>query len=75
VIYVKEYYKMITDCQHLYCAKCILNCIKQTGVCPKDNFPISLGQLIEPIKLVQNMLEDFKIKFDFESDGCQQVLV
>ncbi len=61
---------MIRDCEHLFYCKCI----KEIGVCPKNGFPLSPSQLVEPIKLIINMLKDFRIKCEFKSDGCQQVL-
>jgi hypothetical protein len=68
---------MIRDCKHLFCCKCIHEYIKEIGVCPKDGFPLSPSQLVEPIKLVKNMLRvcviviHFKKVFDIL---CRKIL-
>ena len=63
---------VIKKCQHFFCAKCIRNQMKISAVCPKDHNLLSFSQLIEPQKLILNLLNDLKIKCEFI--GCEEVL-
>jgi hypothetical protein len=65
---------MTSDCQHLFCQKCIRDCLKQQAICPLDRTKISLSRLEEPVRIIKNLLKQLKIKCDFESEGCKQVI-
>ena len=65
---------MISSCQHLYCSKCIRDCIKVHGVCPQDRSPVSIVKLVEPIRLVKNLINKLKIRCKTSSGGCDSVL-
>ena len=65
---------MVANCQHLFCSKCIRDCIKVHGICPQDRSPVSINKLVEPIRLVRNLINKLKIRCKSNSDGCDRVL-
>ena len=63
---------MISSCEHLYCSKCIRDCIKIHGVCPQDRSKVSITKLVQSLRIVKNLLNKLKIRCNFED--CQRVL-
>jgi hypothetical protein len=73
---------MVSHCEHLYCSQCIRECVKVRGVCPQDRSRITINQLVEPPRIVNNLLNKLRIKCRTGSgsgggggQGCQEVLL
>lgn len=63
---VLENPKVIKQCNHIYCNRCIQKWLKNYQCCPEDKEPISQQDLIEPFLHYKTVYESLKVKCDYE---------
>lgn len=63
-----------TPCDHIFCRKCIVDCIRRTRRCPKSGQPLAEEQLQGAQGFMKNMYDRLQIHCDFASDGCDAVV-
>ena len=66
---------MVTHCcRQTYCSDCINKWIEAFNTCPNDRQPLNRNGLSQPSNALINLFNKLKIKCDFHSNGCQQIL-
>jgi hypothetical protein len=61
-------------CRQTFCEDCIKSWLRSHNLCPFDRQPITSQQLLQPQRLVTNILDKLDIRCSFESNGCKEVL-
>ena len=65
----------IRQCEHCFCSSCVHEWLKHQAVCPVDRNPVSpLDDLIQPPRILRNLLARLKISCDNKEFGCTVVV-
>lgn len=65
----------IRQCEHCFCSSCIHEWLKHQAVCPVDRNPVSpLDDLIQPPRILRNLLARLKISCENKEFGCTVVV-
>jgi hypothetical protein len=62
-------------CRQTYCNECILEWLNENNICPQDRSNLKSEALIQPPRLVINMLNKLQIKCSFLENGCKEVVL
>ena len=60
-------------CRQTFCKSCIEEWLKTQNTCPNDRKFLSRDQLIQPPRLVLNLLNNIQIKCKYEGKGCEAI--
>ena len=60
-------------CRQTYCKDCIWEWVSMRKTCPNDRKPLSKKALKPVPRVLVNLLENMKIKCNYEWDGCSHV--
>ncbi|KAH9399776.1 E3 ubiquitin-protein ligase NRDP1 [Tyrophagus putrescentiae] len=63
-----------THCDHLFCAACINDWLRQNRTCPIDRGPLRACMLRPPARALRNLINRLPIHCDFRAEGCPEVL-
>lgn len=63
-----------SSCDHLFCAKCIKDWLKQSSKCPVDRKYLSENMLRKPPKLISNLISKMEIRCLHSKAGCDWIL-
>lgn len=58
-------------CRQTYCSDCIKEWLAFGNSCPNDRKPLNMNQLIPAPRIVTNLMNNLKIKCDFQTNGCK----
>ncbi len=61
-------------CRKTYCFDCINDWILDNNSCPNDRNLLSNNDLIRPSKITINLLSKLRIRCDYQSMGCEEVI-
>ena len=61
-------------CRQTYCSQCINFWLSSHNTCPLDQKYLTISQLSSSPRIILNLLNNMKIKCDFESIGCKTVI-
>ena len=61
-------------CRQTYCSDCINKWLEEHNTCPNDRQRLNRNGLSQPPRAFVNLFNNLKIKCDFHSNGCQQIL-
>lgn len=65
----------IRQCEHCFCSSCINEWLKHQQVCPVDRNPVSpMDDLIQPPRILRNLLTRLRITCDNRDFGCDAVV-
>lgn len=65
----------IRQCEHCFCSSCINEWLKHQQVCPVDRNPVSpMDDLIQPPRILRNLLSRLKIACENKGFGCTAVV-
>ncbi|XP_064404367.1 E3 ubiquitin-protein ligase NRDP1-like [Halichondria panicea] len=65
----------IRQCEHCFCGSCVHEWFKHQQVCPVDRNPVSpVEDLIQPPRILRNLLSRLKISCDNKDFGCTTVV-
>jgi len=65
----------IRQCEHCFCSTCINEWLKHQSVCPVDRSPVSpRDDLIQPPRILRNLLSRLKISCVYKSYGCSTIV-
>ena len=67
--------KVVQCCRQTYCNDCITEWLSENKTCPNDRQHLTIDSLVEPPRLVHNMISKLKIHCDFQSNGCEAVVI
>src|SRR2546422_7082256 len=65
---------VVRCCLQTYCNDCIRIWLKTNSVCPNDRKLLTESQLTNVPRMVVNLLGKLKIKCDYESHGCTEIV-
>lgn len=63
-----------TDCEHLFCRKCITDWLSVNRTCPIDRLYITGRNIRAAPRVIRNLLGKLEIRCDYVSDGCQAIV-
>ena len=61
-------------CQQSFCSECINKWLERKNICPYDRQPLTRNGLSQPPRAFMNLFKNLKIKCNFHSKGCQQLM-
>lgn len=65
----------IRQCEHCFCSCCVNEWLKHQSICPNDRNPVSpLDDLIQPPRILRNLLARLKICCENKEFGCAAVV-
>jgi len=66
--------KVVPCCRQTYCEDCITEWMDERQTCPNDRKALSSNNLVEPPRLVQNMISRLRVHCDYAKNGCKDVV-
>lgn len=66
---------LITDCDHVFCRRCIIQAHALKPVCPIDRLPLKLvGQTRPAPKIIYNQLDNLPVRCPNSPRGCDRIV-
>ncbi|CAG2101571.1 unnamed protein product [Medioppia subpectinata] len=63
-----------TCCRQTFCEDCITQWLQTNTTCPYDRKPLTTSQLYQPSRAMANTLGRFRIRCDYWTNGCREVI-
>jgi hypothetical protein len=64
---------VVQCCRQIFCRQCISQWIKNNNSCPNDRKLLTENDLIEPPRILLNLIEKQKIRSGFDVNQCREV--
>lgn len=61
-------------CQHIFCRVCVARAVELSPTCPIDRSPLTMAQLVDAPRIVQQMVDELPVWCPNRARGCEAKL-
>jgi hypothetical protein len=65
---------VVQCCRQTFCSDCITEWLSSHDTCPHDRQYLTEDELLEPPRLVQNLISKLRIHCKFQNSGCDSIV-